>query len=311
MTTLLRRLGPRTLLAGLLLARGGAVAAQGSRTPNQGGVTPTPGVWRHQLSLEHRATGGTRIEEGGAGRGSYRADDAELSFIERVPVSEALSLMLGAGYARTELRAAGVPLPGLLQGASLRLGAEWLHSPRWWVFVNAQPGLYGDNDLTGDDFTLPGDIQVNYLRRPGLRWVAGLAVSPFNERAVSPFAGAVWRLNRRWNLNLLPPKLRVEYRAVDDGAKRVELFSGLAFSGGAYRVSGDLGTRRGRPELNGRRLSRREGGTEAGVSWEWRGLKAEASVGWRFMQRFKYSDGGAELKAKAAPYGALSLSSRW
>lgn len=291
--------------------RAGEAAAQWGGTSSQKVGTPTQGVLRHQLSIEQRATGGTRIEEGGVARGGHRADDIDVSFLERVPVSGALSLMAGAGYSRTELRAAAVALPGQLQGASLRLGAEWLYNPRWWVFVNAQPGLYGDDDLTADDFTIPGDIQVNHLRRPGLRLVFGLAVNPFNENVVTPFAGAVLRLNRRWNLNLLPPKLRVEYRAVDDGAKRVELFSGFAFGGGAYRVSGDLGTRRGRPELNGRRLARQEAGGEAGISWDWRGLRAEALAGWRFMQRYKYKDSGVELKAKPAPYAALSLSSRW
>lgn len=268
-------------------------------------------IYKHQLSVEQRSSGSSSLKEGGTRAGSLRSDDAELSFVERVPLSDAFNLMAGFGYQRAELRAAGAPLPQQLQAASARLGGEWLINSRWWLFINAAPGYYGDNDLTKDDFNVPGNIQANHLLRPGLRLVFGLAVDPFAKSAVTPFAGAAWRLNRRWNLNLLPPKLRVEYRAVDDGNKRVELFSGLSITGGNYRVSGDLGSRRGRPELDGQKLSRQEVGFEGGTSLDWKGLRAELSGGWLFSRRFRYEKSGVELKADGAPFLALSASGRF
>ncbi len=267
-------------------------------------------VFLHQYSFQEKLGGSSAASEGASGRGRLRIDETEFSYVARVPVSEALSLMGGAGYRRTELAAAGAPLPSLLQAASLRLGAEWLLDPRWWVFINANPGAYGDRILDGRTFNAPSDVTLNYLQSPGLRLAAGLAVDPFAGSLVTPFAGAVWRLNRRWNLNLLPPRLRVEYRALDDGDKRVELFSGLAFSGGSHRVSRDFGTRRGRPELDGRRLTRREVSAEGGVSLDWRGTRAELSGGWQLQRRLRYEGAGVELKADGAPFFAVSISGR-
>jgi hypothetical protein len=265
---------------------------------------------KHQLSFSERLGGSSSVSEGGVERGRLRVDESEFSYAARLPVSSSLSLMAGAGYRRTELTAGSAPLPSLLQAASARLGVEWLINPRWWAFVNVNPGLYGDGRLDGSAFNAPADLQVNYLRSPGLRLVAGLSVDAFTGSPATPFAGAVWRVSRRWNLNLLPPRLRVEYRALDRGDKRVELFSGLAFAGGSHRVSSDFGTRRGRPELDGRRLTRREAAAEGGVSLDWRGARTELSGGWQFQRRFKYEGAGVELKADGAPYFAVSVSGR-
>lgn len=267
-------------------------------------------VYKHQISFEQRSSGSSALKESGTRVGSLRADDAEISFVERVPLSDAFNLMAGFGYQRTELRAAGTPLPQQLQAAAARLGGEWLINSRWWVFVNAAPGWYGDNDLNKDDFNAPANIQANYLARPGLRLVFGLAADAFAESPVTPFAGAQWRVNRRWNLNMIPPRLRVEYRALDDGEKRVELFSGLSITGGSYRVSGDLGSRRGRPAVGGQKLSRREMGVEGGTSVDWRGLRAELSAGWLFSRRYDFHKPGVEFKADGAPFAALSVSGR-
>lgn len=287
----------RLISAVLLLFPHGAVFAQE--------------VYKHQISFEQRSSGASSLKESGTRIGGLRSDDAEVSFVERVPLAGKLNLMLGLAYQRTELRAVGAPLPQQLQAASVRLGGEWLIGPRWWAFVNAAPGFYGDNDLNKDDFNMPANVQINHLVRPGLRLVLGLAVDPFAKSAVTPFAGAVWRLNRRWNLNLLAPKMRVEYRALDDENKRVELFSGLSIVGGNYRVSGDLGSRRGRPALDGQKLSRQEFGVEGGSSVDWRGLKAELSAGWLFVRRYKYEKPGVELRADGAPFAAVFVSGRF
>lgn len=268
-------------------------------------------VSRHQVSVQERLGGSSRVVEGGTERGRLSGRENELAYAARVTLSPAWNLLLGAGYRNAQTSAADAVLPSRLQALAVRLGAEWLIGPRWWAFANAHPGFYGDGRLDGDAVNAPADVQVHYLQAPGLRLVAGLSVDAFSGSPVTPFAGAVWRLNSRWNLNLLPPRLRVEYRAVDDGAKRVELFSGLSFSGASHRVSRDFGTRRARPELDGRRLTRREAAVEGGASLDWRGARAEVSAGWLFLRRFRYEGTGVELKADGAPYLAASVSGRW
>ncbi|MDX6770758.1 MAG: hypothetical protein SF051_14580 [Elusimicrobiota bacterium] len=268
-------------------------------------------VWKWQVTARAEASGRRPVSEAGRDLGGLGVWSTEQSLRRRFKTTDSVFVLAGASFERVGLsRPASAPLPDHLQAVAARLGAEWLIDSRSWAFVDAAPGLYGDERLSGRAANLPVAVQYNRLLRPGLRVLGGLSVDPFRKAKVLPFGGAAWRLTPRWNLRLLLPEPRVEYRAVWDEAQTVDLFAGLSLSGGQYRVAEDLGTRRGRPEVNGQTLSYNATRVLGGARWMRGDFEAEIAAGWAAARRFRYEPSGVELKSDGAPFGGLSVSAR-
>lgn len=268
-------------------------------------------VWKWQVSARTEASGLKSVSESGRDLGGLGVWSMEHSLRRRLRASDSVFVLAGASFERVGLsRPASAPLPDQLQAVAARLGAEWLIDSRSWAFVDAAPGLYGDDRLDGRTANVPVAVQYNRLLRPGLRILGGLSVDPFRKAKVLPFGGAAWRLTPRWNLRLLLPEPRVEYRAVWDARQTVDLFAGLSLSGGQYRVAENLGTRRGRPEIDGQTLSYNATRALGGARWMRGDFEAELSAGWAPARVFRYEPSGVELKSNGAPFAGLSVSAR-
>jgi hypothetical protein len=268
-------------------------------------------VWKWQGTARVEVTGPATIKENGGKLGRLSMRRYEQSLRRRVKASESVYAMIGASYERLELELpAAAPLPERLHGVAARLGVEWLIDSKSWAFVDAAPGLYGDEGLSGRAFNAPVAAQYNRLLRPGLRVLGGLLFDPMRESKVLPFGGAAWRLSPRWNLRLTLPEPRAEYRLLWDDRQTVDAFAGLSLTGGQYRVARDLGARRGRREVNGQTLGYASTRVLAGARWMRGDLELEAYGGWAQSRTFRYEPSGVELKAKRAPIGGLTLSGR-
>lgn len=269
-------------------------------------------VWKWQASSRIEGSGLKSVTESGRDLGGLGVWSMEHSLRRRVRASDSVFIMVGASYERVALsRPASAPLPDYLQAAAARIGAEWLIDGKSWVFVDAAPGLYGDERASGRAANVPVAAQYNRLLRPGLRVLGGLSIDPFRKAKVLPFGGAAWRLTPRWNLRLLLPDPRVEYRAVWDESQTVDLFGGLSLTGGQYRVSENLGARRGRSEINGQTLSYSTSRVIGGARWMRGDFEAELSAGWALARTFRYEPSGVELKSNGAPFAGLSASARF
>ncbi len=269
-------------------------------------------VWKWQATARVEGSGGRSVTESGRDLGSLGVWSTEQSLRRRIRASDAVFIMAGASYERIALsRPAGAPLPDYLQAAAARLGVEWLIDQKSWVFVDAAPGLYGDERASGRAANVPVAAQYNRLLAPGLRVLGGLSIDPFRKAKVLPFGGAAWRLNSRWNLRLLLPEPRVEYRAHWDESQTVDLFAGFSLAGGQYRVAEDLGARRGRAEINGQTLSYAATRVLGGARWMRGDFEAELAAGWAPARTFRYEPSGVELKSNGAPFAGLSLAARF
>ncbi|MBI3288239.1 MAG: hypothetical protein HYZ74_01835 [Elusimicrobia bacterium] len=272
---------------------------------------PAQEVWKWQASARVEASGLKSVSESGRDLGGLGLWSMEQSLRRRVRASDRVFVLLGASFENIGLsRPASAPLPERLQGVAARLGAEWLIDGKSWMFVDAAPGLYGDERLSGRDANVPIAVQYNRLMRPGLRVLGGISVDPFRKAKVLPFGGAAWRLTPRWNLRLLLPEPRVEYRALWDNRQTVDTFVGFSLVGGHYRVAEDLGTRRGRPEVNGQTLAYSATRILGGARWMRGDFEAELTAGWAPARTFRYEPSGVELKSNGAPFAGLSLSAR-
>jgi hypothetical protein len=263
--------------------------------------------WRWQFGTRQEMGSARRVPQTG---GAVSANSQEYSARRRVALSENLLATVGLGYERVELRpSAQVPLPDQLQALSGRLGAEWLLDRRSWVFVDASPGLYGEN-LEGRAFNAPVSAQYNRMLSPGLRALGGLSFDSFRKSKLLPFGGVAWRLTPRWNLRLLLPEPRVEYRMLWDERQTVDLFAGASIVGGQYRVAKDLGIRRGLSWIGGQTLSYSQTRLLGGMRWMRGDLELEFSGGWAATRRFRYEPGGGELSSDKAIFTGLSLTAR-
>lgn len=268
-------------------------------------------VWRWRAGTRVEASGRVPVREGGRDLGGLGVRVMEHSVRRRVAAGKRVYLLAGAAFEDVSLsRPPGAPLPDRLQAAAAQLGAEWLIDGRSWAFLDAAPGLYGAERLEGRAFNAPASVQYNRLLRPGLRALAGLSLDPFRKARLLPFGGAAWRLGPRWNLRLTLPEPRAERRLLWDERQVVDLFAGLSLSGGQYRAARDLGTRRGRREVDGQTLSYTATRALAGARWMRGGLEAELSAGWAFARRFRYEPSGVELESDGAPFAALAVSAR-
>ncbi|MBI5246336.1 MAG: hypothetical protein HY923_04095 [Elusimicrobia bacterium] len=268
-------------------------------------------VWKWQAAARVEASGLKSVSESGRDLGGLGVWSMEQSLRRRVRASDQIFVLFGASFENTGLtRPASAPLPERLQSIAARLGAEWLIDGKSWLFVDASPGLYGDERLSGRAVNVPVAAQYNRLLRPGLRVLGGISVDPMRKAKVLPFGGAAWRLTPRWNLRLLLPEPRVEYRALWDERQTVDAFAGVSLTGGQYRVAEDLGTRRGRPEVNGQTLSYSATRILGGVRWMRGDFEAELTAGWALARTFRYEPSGVELKSNGAPFAGLSLTAR-
>lgn len=268
-------------------------------------------AWDCEAAIRY-AGGGTRsIMEGGADRGAFRFDGAEYGLRRRVR-SGRLDVVVGAQFERVSLRhEPGAPLPDQLQSAAGRVTVGWLFDRKSWLVVDLSPGFYGDDQLLAQDFNMPAAFTYHRLLRSDLRGVAGLSVNLTRDTPVFPFAGAVWQATSRWNLKLTVPNARAEYRVLWTPDATADVFAGLSFSGGQYRVSKDLGGRRGRPEIGGQILSFTTQQAVAGVRAAGKGLEAELFGGWAYARRLEFRRAAVRLDSDGAPILGASLIARF
>ncbi len=271
---------------------------------------PAQEPWKWQALSRVETSGFRSVSEAGRNLGDLGVWSMEQSLRRRMRASDKVYVLVGASFENIGLSRSPSPLPERLQGVAARLGVEWLIDRKSWVFVDAAPGLYGDERLSGRAANVPVAVQYHRLLRPGLRILGGLSIDPFRKAKILPFGGAAWRLTPRWNLSLLLPEPRVEYRALWGERQTVNVFTGFSLAGGQYRVAEDLGTRRSRPEVNGQTLSYSATRILGGARWMRGDFEAELTAGWALARTFRYEPSGVVLKSNGAPFVGLSLSAR-
>ena len=265
------------------------------------------------LSARYMTDLSAGVSQSGTAQGAMRDSQMDVNYQRRVPVTDRLTAILGAGYRRTDLfLSGGAPLPAALQSASVRAGGEWKFNERWRGGASVSPGVYGDTDLDrSGDFKVPISLFARYSSHPGLVWLGGLAIGFYGRRGVTPFLGVIWQINERWRLNATPPMARLTWRAGGTKVKPVNLFLAFGLDGGRYQVAPDFGNRFNRPELNGNTLSVQQGDARTGVSAGWRFLTGELGVGYQFARRYNYEQAAESFNVGAAPYLSANLLARF
>ncbi len=265
-----------------------------------------------QYSSRYSGSGPGSVKDGARDLGGFRSDSHEHSLRRRVRAGDKFNLVLGAAFERTSLTRSDAPLPDHLQSVAATLHGAWIFSRRRWLTADLNPGLYGDDYLSGGAFNAPAAVTLHWLARTDVRVLGGLSIDLWRRQApIFPFLGAIWQASPRLVLKLGVPSLRAEYRAYWEGDASAVVFTGLHVTGGQYRVSSDLGRRRGRPEIGGEILTYSTRQAIAGVRASRGSVEGELFGGWAWARRLEYARSGPALTSDGVPSFGASLTGRF
>ena len=186
---------------------------------------------------------------------------------------------------------------------SLTLVYKPENSP-WSGFLSAGPGLSGDgSNIDGDDVLYVAIAGIGYRASERLTLLAGAYFSQdFGEPRLLPAPGFIWQLSKKWNISLIPPRLRLAYAPSEDWRIIAEAFP----NGGRWSVT----------TLQGEETFLDRSGTRAGLRIERRVVSnawLQLSGGMVFARDLVLeNDGGRvlfESDAEATPY--LSAGFLW
>jgi hypothetical protein len=196
------------------------------------------------------------------------------------------------------------PIPNTLQSACFVAGLDTQISDSILLRFEAQPGMYGTNNLNTTDFNMPFIIGGTYIYNPNLQIILGVSVDVERKYPVIPGAGFRWKIAREWVLNAVMPNPRLEYEPV----KNVTLYAGATIKETNFRTSEDFGESH-KSRLNHAVLTYNE--VRAGVGADWKltsFLTVSAEVGYQPYRSFDYYRTDLRFHEDgSAPYGMISL----
>lgn len=242
--------------------------------------------------------------------GKVDENSADVRYVISPQITKDLLLRIGAEWERFDFGVSEhLPIPDLLQQASLVLGFDYQFADLWIMRAEVEPGVYSDfRDVNWNDVDVPLYLGAVYLKDPDLQWIVGLRMDLRSHYPVLPGIGVRWKYADQWTLNLIFPKPRLEYEL----SNTLLLFFGAEMQGGTFRMSEHFGTTRGNPKLDNAVLDYTELRIGPGCSWKpLPNLTVEAGVGFMPYRNMDFFDQSVEIRSYNAPYGQITCHARF
>jgi Domain of unknown function (DUF6268) len=278
---------------------------------DSGAIDSEGGWFRKILSTAEYSIDETYVGEAAVRRGNRTIDNFDESdTVFRLVLTPRIKLgvlRLGAEWERFSFGfPAQTSLPNTLQSASFVVGLDTQFSDSILLRFEAQPGFYGTNEMSFDQFNMPFIIGGTYIYNPNLQFIVGVGVDVERKYPVLPGAGIRWKFSRQWVANVVLPAPRLEYEAT----KNLMLYVGGNFKETSFRVSDDFGSsHENSSRLNHAVLTYSE--VRAGVGAEWKiasFLKLSAEAGYQPYRSFDFYRANVRFHQDgSAPYGMLSV----
>ena len=85
------------------------------------------------------------------------------------------------------------------------------------ISVEADPGVYFQDDVSGNAFDVPGKAYVTFpLKKDKIFATVGFGWGQFQDPAVAPGGGIIWLINDKFRLQAVFPKPALVYQPNDD-----------------------------------------------------------------------------------------------
>lgn len=202
-----------------------------------------------------------------------------------------IELALGYGYININKKE-DVPLSLPNQLTTLATGVQvtlpFFKLDKTYIRFRVEPSFLSDDwNTASSSFRIPSMCYGIY--QPNEKWtfIAGVAVFPSNESAVSPIAGFIYQPNDKLTFNIIPSRPTISY----DITEKFNVFAEGGMMGDEFRVSKD--------EFPGKTLIynnlRAGGGLKYSIN---KYIDASFSAGYVFNRYLKYRDSLGKVNLK-------------
>ena len=123
----------------------------------------------------------------------------------------------GVEYERYDFGGSDNGLPDHLQALYGHLALEYDVKDTAGISVEADPGVYFQDDVSGNAFDVPGKAYVTFpLKKDKIFATVGFGWGQFQDPAVAPGGGITWLINDKLRLQAVFPKPALVYQPNDD-----------------------------------------------------------------------------------------------
>src|SRR6187200_1802353 len=184
--------------------------------------SPTPADENsHDLfSYETTYTFSSDFKESKLGDGDSLYDD--FSYDHRFLITGKWYLRLGLEYERYDFNGTDNGLPDHLQAAYGHIAVEYVVKDFPGVGIELDPGVYFQDQVSGDAFDIPGKAFVSFtLKKDKIFAVVALGWGLYQDPPVAPGGGIIWLFSDKLRLQAVFPKPALIYQPNDDWEFRI------------------------------------------------------------------------------------------
>ena len=207
------------LLASLFLGVASVIAGTATFEAQPG--PPPQDENSHDLfSYETTYTFESDFKESKLGHGDSLYND--FSYDHRFLITGKWYFRAGVEYERYDFGGTDNGLPDHLQAASAHLALEYVVKDYAGASIEIDPGVYFQNNVTGDAFDIPCKIFVTFpLKKDKIFGVIGLGGGIYQNPVVAPGGGIIWLISDKLRLQAVFPKPALVYQPYDDWEFRI------------------------------------------------------------------------------------------
>jgi hypothetical protein len=177
--------------------------------------TPEEENSRDLFSYETTYTFDSDFEESKLGHGGSLYND--FSYDHRFLITGKWYFRAGVEYERYDFDGTDNGLPNHLQAAYGHLALEYVVKDLAGVTIEADPGVFFQDNASSDAFDVPGKAYVTFpLKKDKIFATVGLGWGVFQDPVVAPGGGISWLISDKFRLHAVFPKPALVYQPNDD-----------------------------------------------------------------------------------------------
>ena len=203
----------------LCLGIGSAVAGP-ANIELQPPPTPADQISRDLFNYETTYTFNSDFKESKLGDGNSLYND--FSYDHRFLITGKWYFRAGVEYERYDFGGTDNGLPDHLQAASGHLALEYVVKDFPGISIELDPGVYFQNEVSGDAFDIPGKAYVTFpLKKDKIFAVVAVGWGIYQDPPVAPGGGIIWLITDKLRLQGVFPKPALVYQPNDDWDLRI------------------------------------------------------------------------------------------
>jgi len=204
----------------LLILAGLTSAVAGTTFEVQPSPTPADENSHDLFSYETTYTFQSDFKESKLGDGDSLYND--FSYDHRFLITGKWYFRAGVEYERYDFNGTDNGLPDHLQAASAHLAVEYVVKDFPGVSLELDPGVYFQDQISGDAFDIPGKAFVIFpLKKDKIFAVVALGWGIYQDPPVAPGGGIIWLISDKLRLQGVFPRPALIYQPNDDWDFRI------------------------------------------------------------------------------------------